>query len=109
MSWIDVGLIEQILVCGVWVVKMKFGCIVVFCIVEDEVFVILDCCLYKDGLLSEGIVYGIFVICFLYNWVFDLNIGDVQGVDEGKIDIYVICVESGCFMLDVVVMECLVV
>lgn len=105
MSWIDVGSIEQIPVRGARVVKTKLGCIAVFRTAEDEVFATSDRCPHKDGPLSEGIVHGTSVTCPLHNWVFDLNTGDAQGADEGKIDTYAIRVESGRLMLDAAVME----
>lgn len=101
MSWVDIGVIDDILVWGVCVLKLLVGCIVIFRIVEVEVFVVVDKCLYKGGFLFEGIVYENKVICLLYNWVFDLNIGEVQGVDEGCIDIYVVCIENGCILFDI--------
>ncbi|NQY60661.1 nitrite reductase small subunit NirD [Cognatishimia sp.] len=105
MSWIDIGSIEQIPVRGARVVKTKLGCIAVFRTAEDEVFATSDRCPHKDGPLSEGIVHGTSVTCPLHNWVFDLNTGEAQGADEGKIDTYAIRVENGRLMLDAAVME----
>ena len=105
MSWIDIGSIEQIPVRGARVVKTKLGCIAVFRTSEDEVFATSDRCPHKDGPLSEGIVHGTSVTCPLHNWVFDLNSGEAQGADEGKIDTYAIRVENGRLMLDAAVME----
>lgn len=105
MSWIDVGSIEQIPVRGARVVKTKLGCIAVFRTAEDEVFATSDRCPHKGGPLSEGIVHGTSVTCPLHNWVFDLNTGEAQGADEGKIDTYAIRVENGRLMLDAAVME----
>ncbi|MCH2250422.1 MAG: nitrite reductase small subunit NirD [Cognatishimia sp.] len=105
MSWIDIGSIEQIPVRGARVVKTKLGCIAVFRTAEDEVFATSDRCPHKNGPLSEGIVHGTSVTCPLHNWVFDLNTGEAQGADEGKIDTYAIRVENGRLMLDAAVME----
>ncbi|QTN34955.1 nitrite reductase small subunit NirD [Cognatishimia activa] len=105
MSWIDIGSIEQIPVRGARVVKTKLGCIAVFRTAEDEVFATSDRCPHKGGPLSEGIVHGTSVTCPLHNWVFDLNTGEAQGADEGKIDTYAIRVENGRLMLDAAVME----
>ncbi|MGR3813362.1 MAG: nitrite reductase small subunit NirD [Cognatishimia activa] len=105
MSWIDIGSIEQIPVRGARVVKTKLGCIAVFRTAEDEVFATSDRCPHKGGPLSEGIVHGTSVTCPLHNWVFDLNSGEAQGADEGKIDTYAIRVENGRLMLDAAVME----
>ena len=105
MSWIDIGSIEQIPVRGARVVKTKLGCIAVFRTAEDEVFATSDRCPHKGGPLSEGIVHGTSVTCPLHNWVFDLNTGEAQGADEGKIDTYAIRLENGRLMLDAAVME----
>lgn len=105
MSWIDIGSIDQIPVRGARVVKTKLGCIAVFRTGEDEVFATSDRCPHKNGPLSEGIVHGTSVTCPLHNWVFDLNTGEAQGADEGKIDTYAIRVEKGRLMLDAAVME----
>lgn len=105
MSWIDIGSIEQIPVRGARVVKTKLGCIAVFRTAEDEVFATSDRCPHKGGPLSEGIVHGTSVTCPLHNWVFDLNSGEAQGADEGKIDTYAIRIENGRLMLDAAVME----
>ncbi|MEJ5218163.1 nitrite reductase small subunit NirD [Cognatishimia sp. D5M38] len=105
MSWIDIGSIDQIPVRGARVVKTKLGCIAVFRTAEDEVFATSDRCPHKGGPLSEGIVHGTSVTCPLHNWVFDLNSGEAQGADEGKIDTYAIRVENGRLMLDAAVME----
>ncbi len=50
-------------------------------------------------------MHGTSVTCPLHNWVFDLNSGEAQGADEGKIDTYAIRVENGRLMLDAAVME----
>jgi nitrite reductase (NADH) small subunit len=105
MSWIDIGSIEQIPVRGARVVKTKLGCIAVFRTAEDEVFATSDRCPHKGGPLSEGIVHGTSVTCPLHNWVFELNSGEAQGADEGKIDTYAIRIENGRLMLDAAVME----
>lgn len=105
MSWIDIGSIDQIPMRGARVVKTKLGCIAVFRTTEDEVFATSDRCPHKGGPLSEGIVHGTSVTCPLHNWVFDLNTGEAQGADEGKIDTYAIRVENGRLMLDAAVME----
>ena len=105
MSWIDIGSIDQIPVRGARVVKTRLGCIAVFRTAVDEVFATSDRCPHKNGPLSEGIVHGTSVTCPLHNWVFDLNSGEAQGADEGKIDTYAIRIEAGRLMLDASVME----
>ena len=100
MSWIDIGSIEHIPVRGARVVKTKLGCIAVFRTAEDEVFATSDRCPHKGGPLSEGIVHGTSVTCPLHNWVFDLNSGEAQGADEGRIATYPVRIEGGRILLD---------
>jgi nitrite reductase (NADH) small subunit len=100
MSWIDIGSIEDIPVRGARVVKTALGCVAVFRTSETEVFATSDKCPHKGGPLSEGIVHGQSVTCPLHNWVFDLNTGEAQGADDGKIDTYQAKVEGDRIMLE---------
>ena len=100
MSWIDIGAIDDIPLRGARVVKTKLGCVAVFRTSEEEVFATSDRCPHKNGPLSEGIVHGQKVTCPLHNWVFDLNTGEAQGADEGKIDTFPAKVEAGRILLD---------
>ena len=55
----------------------------------DEVFAASDRCPHKGGPLSDhGIVHGQSITCPLHNWVFDLNTGQAQGADDGRIATY---------------------
>ena len=100
MSWIDIGSIEDIPVRGARVVKTALGCVAVFRTSETEVFATSDKCPHKGGPLSEGIVHGQSVTCPLHNWVFDLNTGEAQGADDGKIDTYPAKVEGDRILLE---------
>lgn len=100
MSWIDIGHIEDIPLRGARVLKTQVGCVALFRTGQDEVFAASDRCPHKGGPLSEGIVHGQKVTCPLHNWVFDLNTGEAQGADEGRIDTYPVRVEAGRILVD---------
>lgn len=100
MSWVDIGAIGDIPVRGARVLKSPVGCIAIFRTAEAEVFAVSDKCPHKGGPLSEGIVHENKVTCPLHNWVFDLNTGEAQGADDGRIDTYAVRVESGRIMFD---------
>lgn len=100
MSWVDIGAVSDIPVRGARVLKSPVGCIAIFRTAEAEVFAVSDKCPHKGGPLSEGIVHENKVTCPLHNWVFDLNTGEAQGADEGRIDTYAVRVEDGRIMFD---------
>lgn len=100
MSWIDIGPLDQIPLRGARVVKTHLGCVAIFRPAEDEVFATSDRCPHKGGPLSEGIVHGRSVTCPLHNWVFSLETGQAQGVDDGQLETYAVRVEAGRIMLD---------
>lgn len=100
MSWIDIGSIDDIPVCGARVVKTAHGCVAVFRTDENEVFATSDRCPHKNGPLSEGIVHGKKITCPLHNWVFSLETGEAQGADVGQIATYAARVEDGRILMD---------
>ena len=100
MSWIDIGDIEDIPLRGARILKTQVGCIAVFRTDVGEVFAASNTCPHKGGPLSEGIVHGQNVTCPLHNWVFDLNTGEAQGADEGRIDTYPVRLEGKRILLD---------
>ncbi len=100
MSWIDIGDINDIPLRGARVVKTPVGCVALFRTDEAEVRAISDRCPHKGGPLSEGIVHDNKVTCPLHNWVFDLNTGEAQGADEGRVDTFPVKVEAGRILLD---------
>lgn len=97
---IDVGALADIPAQGARLVKTAAGCIALFRTADDQVFALDDRCPHKGGPLSEGIVHGTHVTCPLHNWVFDLNTGQAQGADAGKVGTYVVRVEGGRIWLD---------
>ncbi|MDP5219744.1 nitrite reductase small subunit NirD [Ruegeria sp. 2205SS24-7] len=100
MSWIDIGSVDEVPLRGARLVKTHVGCLAVFRTAEAEIFVASNSCPHKGGPLSEGIVHGQSVTCPLHNWVFDLNTGQAQGADEGRITTYPVRVEEGRILLD---------
>jgi nitrite reductase (NADH) small subunit len=100
MSWLDIGAVTDIPREGARVVKTATGCVAVFRTASDEVFAINDRCPHKGGPLSEGIVHGASVTCPLHNWVFSLETGLAQGLDEGEVATYATRVEAGRILLD---------
>lgn len=100
MTWLNIGPIEQIPLRGARVVKTRLGCVALFRTALEEVFATSDRCPHKGGPLSEGIVHGRAVTCPLHNWVFDLESGQAQGADEGKIATYAVRIEEGQILLD---------
>ena len=100
MNWIDIGALADIPAQGARVVKTAAGCVAVFRTAEDRVFAIDDACPHKGGPLSEGIVHGNSVTCPLHAWVFSLETGMAQGVDEGSVNSYPARVEAGRILLD---------
>ena len=100
-DWIDIGAVDDIPRRGARVVKTPEGCIAVFRTEADEVFALTDRCPHKGGPLSEGIVHGNKVTCPLHNWVFNLEDGNAQGADEGRVASWSIRVVAGRILLDV--------
>lgn len=104
MSWIDIGAIEDIPLRGSRKVKTKDGCIAIFRTDETTVFATSNVCPHKQGPLNEGIVHGNKVTCPLHNWVFDLETGEAQGLDEGRIETFGTRVEEGRVLIEAAVL-----
>ena len=100
MSWIDIGHIDEVPLRGARLIKTHIGCIAVFRTAEAEIYAASNSCPHKGGPLSEGIVHGQSVTCPLHNWVFDLNTGEAQGADDGRITTYPVRLEEGRILLD---------
>lgn len=100
MNWIDIGAIDDIPLRGSRKVKTAEGCIAVFRTDVATVFATSNVCPHKKGPLNEGIVHDNKVTCPLHNWVFDLETGEAQGADEGRIETYAARVENGRVLLD---------
>ena len=100
MNWIDIGAVDDIPLRGARKVKTRQGCIAVFRTDETTVFATSNTCPHKGGPLAEGIVHDRKVTCPLHNWVFDLETGEAQGADEGRIETYPAKVEGGRVLID---------
>ena len=100
MSWIDIGALEDVPLRGARTVKTRAGCVAIFRTAEAEVFATGGTCPHRSGPLAEGIVHDRKVTCPLHNWVFDLETGEAQGADEGRIPTFPIRVEDGRLLLD---------
>jgi len=100
MNWLDIGAVDDVPLRGARIVKTKLGCVAVFRTDDAEVFATSNTCPHKGGPLAEGIVHGQKVTCPLHNWVFDLNTGQAQGADDGRIETYPVRLEGGRILLD---------
>lgn len=100
MPWIDIGHIDDIPLRGARLVKTPIGCVAIFRTAEAELFAASNTCPHKQGPLVEGIVHGQKVTCPLHNWVFDLNTGEAQGADEGRIATYPVQLKAGRILID---------
>jgi len=99
-NWIDIAALEEVPQRGARMVKTALGCVAVFRTAKDEVFALDNTCPHKGGPLAEGIVHGSSVTCPLHNWVFSLETGQAQGLDEGAVATYPARVEGGRIFLD---------
>lgn len=100
MTWTDIGAVADIPLPGARKVKTAKGCLAVFRTGAEEVFVTSNTCPHKQGPLFEGIVHDRKVTCPLHNWVFDLETGEAQGADEGRIDTFAARIENGRILID---------
>ncbi|MEM7753169.1 MAG: nitrite reductase small subunit NirD [Pseudomonadota bacterium] len=104
MSWIDIGALDDIPIRGARKVKTRQGCIAVFRTDESTVYATSNTCPHKGGPLEEGIVHGAKVTCPLHNWVFDLETGEAQGADDGRIETYPAKVDDGRILIDAAIL-----
>ena len=98
-DWIDIGSVADIPRRGARCVVTSMGKIAVFRTMEDRIFAIHDQCPHRGGPLSQGIVHGASVTCPLHNWVIDLETGEAQGADDGKVETVPIRVENGRILM----------
>lgn len=94
-SWVAIGHLSDIPVRGARCVLTPMGKIGVFRTADNEVFAIEDHCPHKGGPLTQGIVHGRAVTCPLHNWVIDLETGEAQGADDGKVGTLPIRIQDG--------------
>lgn len=98
-DFIDIGSIEDIPMRAARLVKTNQGCIAVFRTATNKIFALDDKCPHKGGPLSNGIQHDESITCPLHNWVFDLNTGEAQGLDEGSVRTYPTKIEDGRIMM----------
>ncbi|MCE6968442.1 MULTISPECIES: nitrite reductase small subunit NirD [Rhodobacterales] len=103
--YIDIGALEDIPAQGARVVRTSEGCVAVFRTADDRVFALEDRCAHRGGPLSEGLVHGDRVTCPLHGWVFDMNTGEAQGADKGRIRTFAAKVEGGRIFLDAALLK----
>ena len=99
-NFIKIGAVIDIPRQAARLIKTQHGCIAVFRTIDDKIYALDDRCPHKGGPISNGIQHGESVTCPLHNWVFDLNSGEAQGADQGKIRTYPVKVEEGQILLD---------
>lgn len=104
MTWIDIGALDDIPIRGARKVKTRQGCVAIFRTEEATVYATSNTCPHKGGPLEEGIVHGAKVTCPLHNWVFDLETGEAQGADEGRIATYPTKIEDGRILIDAAIL-----
>jgi len=101
-NWIEIGTLDDIPPQGSRIVEGPEGNIAVIRTEDDTVFAVHDSCPHKQGPLSQGIVFGHKVACPLHNWTIDLDSGEAQGPDEGRVACYPVKVENGIVLLSMV-------
>ena len=85
--WIEIGRLDDIPRRGSRRV-LGFGPdlpVAVFRTADDAVYALVDRCPHNGGPLSEGIVQGCAVACPLHGWVIDLDTGEAEAPDEGRV------------------------
>ncbi len=102
MTWIDIGSVDDVPLRGARLIRTRIGCIAVFRTGETEVFATSDACPHKGGPLNEGIVHGKRVTCPLHNWVFDLETGQAEGEENGRIETYPIRIVDNRMLINLV-------
>jgi nitrite reductase [NAD(P)H] small subunit len=85
--WIEIGHLDDIPRRGSRRVKGPGGGfpIAVFRTADDRVFALVDRCPHRNGPLSEGIIQGCAVACPLHGWVIELESGEAEAPDEGRV------------------------
>jgi nitrite reductase (NADH) small subunit len=79
--------------------------VAVFRTAEDRVFALVDRCPHKAGPLSEGIVQGCAVACPLHGWVIDVESGEAEAPDEGRVPTVPVKIEGGRILLAAAALE----
>lgn len=94
INWFEVCELKDIPMRGAVRIVHGQKTIAVFKSANKSVHAIEDACPHKKGPLSDGIVHGNCVTCPLHNWKINLTSGEVEGVDEGRVDTYNVKVKN---------------
>jgi nitrite reductase (NADH) small subunit len=103
--WIEIGGLADIPRRGARRVRGIGVPVAVFRTADDRVFALVDRCPHKAGPLSEGIVQGCAVACPLHGWVIDLETGEAEAPDEGRVPTVPVKVERGRVLLAAAALE----
>jgi nitrite reductase (NADH) small subunit len=103
--WIEIGDLADIPRRGARRVRGIGAPVAVFRTADDRVFALVDRCPHKAGPLSEGIVQGCAVACPLHGWVVDLETGEAEAPDEGRVPTVPLRVENGRILLAAAALE----
>jgi|SRR5580692_9210314 nitrite reductase (NADH) small subunit len=103
--WIEIGDLADIPRRGARRVRGVGLPVAVFRTADDRVFALVDRCPHKEGPLSEGIVQGCAVACPLHGWVIDLETGEAEGPDEGRVPTVPVKVEGGRILIATAALE----
>jgi nitrite reductase (NADH) small subunit len=105
--WIDIGDLADIPRRGARRVRGAGAGlpVAVFRTADDRVFALFDRCPHKAGPLSEGIVQSCAVACPLHGWVIDLETGEAEGPDEGRVPAVAVKIEGGRILIAAAALE----
>ncbi|WP_428927172.1 nitrite reductase small subunit NirD [Marinibacterium sp. SX1] len=98
-QFIEIGALDDIPRRGARMVRTPMGEIAVFRTATDQVYAVDEWLPGKAGPLSNGIQHGHCVTDPMRNWVFDLQTGEAQGADEGRVRVWDIIVEDNRVMI----------
>lgn len=103
-QFIDIGAVQDIPARGARLVRSPVGEIAVFRTATDDIYAVDEWLPGKAGPLSNGIQHGHCVTDPMRNWVFDLQTGEAQGADEGRVRVWPTMVENGRILITADVM-----
>lgn len=98
-QFIDIGALEDIPLRGARLVRTPEGEIAVFRTATNAIFAVDEWLPGKAGPLSNGIQHGQSVTDPMYNWVFDLETGEAQGSDEGRVRVWETRIENARILI----------
>ncbi|MCE2510139.1 MAG: nitrite reductase small subunit NirD [Alphaproteobacteria bacterium] len=99
-DWVDVGTIEDVPPRGARLIKAPQGPVALFRTADDVLFALDDRCPHRGGPLSQGIVHGHCVTCPLHNLVINLETGNTQQPEDGRVSSYKVEQRDGRILLN---------